>query len=141
MVFAGRKKFIVNVDIFLNDEIIEREPINFLGVLLDEKLSWCSHIDRLCKIMSKFIGVLNRVKHNLSVSAMLLVYNGLILPHLSYGAVAWGAATQTRIDKILIKQKHIIRLMLNKTRFEHSHPLFEHLGLLNIHCLIKFETL
>ena len=48
------------IAIFLDNTKLERvKQTKFLGVLIDENLSWRNHIDNLSKKMTKNIGVLN----------------------------------------------------------------------------------
>ena len=81
--------------------------IKFLGVTVDNKLSWKYHIDNTCKIISRNIGIINKLKYHFSPSslALLMLYSSLILPYLNYGILAWGNTHQTLLDKLLLLQK------------------------------------
>ena len=41
----------------------------------------------------------------------LIIYYSLILPYLSYGLAAWGQAAKSHLQKILVLQKRVLRLM------------------------------
>ena len=63
----------------INGINIEREKVNkFLGVLLDEKLSWKEHINSIKNKISKNIGVLYKstlLRHiEISKSAIFLIH-------------------------------------------------------------------
>ncbi len=67
----------------------------------------------------------------------------LIYPHLCSGLYFWGSTCITHFNKLEILQKKIIRTIANVGYLHHSHPLFEHLKLLNLkqlyfHSLGKF---
>ena len=47
---------------YRNKEIYRVSNTKFLGVFVDEKLSWNNHIDNLCKTLSKNIGILYRLQ-------------------------------------------------------------------------------
>ena len=55
-----------------------------LGVQIDEKLSWDSHIDMICKKASEGIGALRRIKPFVPVDTLEKVYKSLIKPYFEY---------------------------------------------------------
>ena len=58
------KKSSKNLKLFLNNtEVKEVDEIKFLGIIIDNKLSWGPHITHLSKKLSSCIGALNRMKH------------------------------------------------------------------------------
>ena len=55
-----------NSNIVLNDTILEGVKVTkFLGVLIDECLTWKNHIDCISKTISRNIGVMNKLKHSI----------------------------------------------------------------------------
>ena len=66
-------------------EVIEVvKEIKYLGVIIDDKLKFSSHINYVCKKIAKKIGVLKRVSWYLSIDSRKLVYNTIVLPHFNY---------------------------------------------------------
>lgn len=88
-----------------NHKIEEVQSIKFLGIIIDEKLSWKNHVLKITSAISKSIGVINKVKYKLPVSALLCLYNALVLSHLNYCCLVWGWAAATTLDPILKLQK------------------------------------
>ena len=69
----------------INAQILERkECFNYLGIKLNQNMSWSDHIDTLCKKVSQRLGVLRRVKYLLPLHGRLTLYNSLILPLFDY---------------------------------------------------------
>ena len=55
-----------NISLQINSTEIERVTnFIFLGVTINEHLSWKPHIDKICSKISKYIGILNKLKHYL----------------------------------------------------------------------------
>ena len=51
-------------EVKINDSIIKQTNCcKFLGLFIDSGLTWKSHIDYICKIIARNIGVINRIKH------------------------------------------------------------------------------
>ena len=80
-----------NSNIVLNDTILERVKVTkFLGVLIDECLTWKNHIDCISKTISRNIGVMNKLKHSIPHCILRTLYCTLILPYINYGILIWG---------------------------------------------------
>ena len=53
----------------------------FLGVIIDDKLSWSNHITNITKTISRNTGVLSKLRIFLPSSILSSLYNTLILPY------------------------------------------------------------
>ena len=84
----------------------------------------------ICKIVSRNIGILSRLRHFIPSHVLLLLYNSLILPHLSYGILLWGNTHKSSINRLFILQKRAVRLISNSLPRSPSQPLFKKLNLL-----------
>ena len=122
----------------INDVDIEVvTDFNFLGITLNESLSWRSHTSKIAGKISRTIGVMNRLKHILPQCALKLMYHSLILSHLQYGILAWGFESN-RIEKL---QKRAIRVLAQAKYNAHTEPLFKELGLLKINDVFHLTCL
>ncbi len=68
----------------------EKMEVNFLGVTLDEHLTWKCHVNKISNKISQCMGILNRLKHSLPIQTKILIYNSLVLSHLNFGILLWG---------------------------------------------------
>ena len=123
-----KKRYLSCPSIKLKDDQLERvEYFNtFLGVIMNENLSWNSHIDLLSSKISRSIGIFCRKKNDMPNYILKTIYSTLILSHCTYGILAWGSNT-SRIFKL---QKKAIRIVSNANYISHTEPLFKTLGLL-----------
>ena len=64
------------------EQVIE---FNFLGITLDQNITWKPHITKMAIKIASVIGVLNKIKHIFPQHILLTIYNSLIQPHLIYG--------------------------------------------------------
>ena len=58
------------------------------------------------------------------------IYKSLILTYLTYGLVAWGNTSKNYLNKIVVLQKRVLRLIYFVDRKEHAIPLFENAKIL-----------
>ena len=118
----------------INDSNIQREnSIKFLGVLLDENLSWKEHIKYTENKIAKNIGILYKAKPYLTKKCMLSLYYSYIHSFVTYGNIAWASTYITNLKHIFIKQKHAIRIVFNKTRFDRTREIFRVNNILNVY--------
>ena len=92
-------------------EIREVNETKFLGVIIDNKLSWEPHINTLNKKLKAAIGSLNRISKFLPKELHKTLYHTLFESHLSYGITVWGSAAKKHIDRIFKTQKHCLRVL------------------------------
>ena len=88
---------------FNNIEIKRENSVIFLGVIIDENLTWKNHIVLENKI-SKNIGVLYRASHLVDFKNLLKIYFSFI--YISYANIAWASTFKTKLQGVLKKQKH-----------------------------------
>ena len=67
----------------------------FLGINIDNNLTWKDHINYVTKKISKGVGVLLRLGKELSYNILILIYSTILLPYLTYCCMIWGFTYQT----------------------------------------------
>ena len=130
----------INADIHLDGCKLTRvSTAKFLGITIDENLTWKSQINDIYKVCSRNIGVLNKVKHFLPKQSLYQLYCSLILPYMTYGILLWGNASKEYLTKIFKLQKRALRIISNSSYLCHTKPLFENYNTLNIFELYNKE--
>jgi len=124
-----------------NKPISEAESIKFLGVYIDKTLSWKSHIDNLCERIRPMVGALYRCSKFLPKKVLILIYNALVNSKLNYCIEAWGKTSDSNLNKLIVYQKKIIRIIFKKRPLSHTLELFKKSAILSIEKLYKFRTL
>jgi len=117
-----------------------KEYVKYLGVLIDNHLSWKYHLDYIAVKISKIIRVISRLRHFVPLCTLRSIYQSLKLPYLAYGLTAWGQAANTHLNKLLLLQKRALRLMYFLNSRSHAIPSFLSSKILPIH-LLYFEAI
>ena len=121
---------------------LKRAPtVKYLGVLVDEDLKFKSHINKVSGLISRNLGIMSRARYLLNKKLLILLYNSLVLPYLSYCLLIWGSNYESNLNPIVIAQKRAIRLIAGVGRFSHTSPLFRELELLKFHDIINKQLL
>ena len=89
----------INHNIYINNTCLQRvgkdqleEGCKFIGVYLDESLSWQKSFNYISNKISKSLFIMRQAKHILDHKSMKTLYYtcSLIHPHISYCLLAWG---------------------------------------------------
>ena len=112
----------------------------YLGVTLDRNLTWKSHIQNVVNAITPKVGLIAQLRHYVPKAILMLLYNTLILPHITYCLEIWGNTYATSLQPILLLQKKIACLITFSDFHAHSDPLFRQLGILDIYKLCKLHT-
>ena len=140
MTFNTRQRRLNNFipKLFISGQLIEHvSTFNFLGLILDQHLTWNEHINKISNKISREIGVLNKLKNYLPLSIMKLIYNSLIQSHLNYCNLIWGF-NNNRVYKL---QKKAIRTITRSKYNSHTEPLFKKLSILKLPDLLLLNSL
>ena len=79
-------------------EIVPSAP--YLGVTIDNKLTWTEHIDKMCKKANRTLGFLKRNLKTKNKDIKKGAYSSLVRPLLEYSCTVWDPYQDKQIDKI-----------------------------------------
>ena len=120
--FFTNKKNVIQPKLYINGEEIEYvKEFKYLGVILDDKLSWRKHINHISnKATATFMQCQNMMGKTWGLSPKITrwTYTSLIRPILSYGSMIWlKGITQTSSMNPLNKlQRRACSSILNSMR-------------------------
>ena len=83
----------------------------FLGVIIDDKLSWVPHIEYLSNKLKSCIGIINRIRDNIPSQMHKSIYHTLFESHLTYGITVWGGVPNSKLKPLVTLQKQCIRIL------------------------------
>ena len=114
------------------------QTVSFLGIILDDTLSWKNHIAHLCSKISKSIYIINKVKNFLPYHSLHSLYFTLIHSRLSYAIQAWGNSNS--ISRLFKLQKRAIRIINKSTYRAHTDPLFKQNNILKVSDIYQLNS-
>ncbi len=132
MIFSNKK---TKTDIKIKIDGVFLNKVNstkYLGVILDDKLNWSSHVSYVHSKLCKASHIISKLRYYVSLSALKMVYYSLVHSHISYCISAWGSAPKSIFHSLVTAQKKIIRLITFSHFQAHAAPLFAKLKILNI---------
>ena len=78
---------------------------------------------------------MSKVRQFVPLHTLVSTYNCLVVPYLRYGLIAWGQASKTQLNMLLILQKRALRFIFFADRCDHAIPLFLRAKILPLHFL------
>jgi hypothetical protein len=130
----------INVQVVVMDSIIPNTPnIKFLGLLLDNRLTWKDHSRELVIKLNKACYAIRAVKSFVSLEVLITIYFSYFHSLLIYGVVFWGNSHIS--DTIFKIQKRVIRIITNNSRRASCKQLFKRLKILTLPSQYIFSVL
>jgi hypothetical protein len=83
----------------------------FLGLIIDETLSWNQHVDQIVTKLWTARYALRHLKHIVPKSTLWTIYYTYIHSILSYSIIFWEKSSN--VSKLFILQKRIVRIITN----------------------------
>ena len=117
----------------------QETSVRFLGVLIDEQLSFKEHVAALKKKLSSGIFALASAKRNAPLSVRRCIYYSLFESYLRFGVLLYGCVGEKEIRELEILQKKAIRHVAGVFYIAHTDPLFQSLRILKLRDLISLE--
>lgn len=136
MQFLTRNKCPLEIN-FDEFAIKECSTTNFLGLTVDNKLSWSIHISKLCGKLSRVIYALRTLYPLLEPDALLMVYHGCFSSIMSYGIELWGGSPHA--FKAFLEQKRAVRVIKGLSPLSSCRGVFRDLNILTLPSLFIFK--
>ena len=97
----------------ISGKVIDRETeVRFLGVIVDDKLTWSKHISTVKTKMARYIGIMYKLKHVLPLKARIQIFQSMVQSHLNYCSLIWGFAAKSNIELLFRNQKKAMRAVM-----------------------------
>ena len=113
-----------------SNEIKQVHEVKYLGVTVDDKLSWNAHTENVCKKVSKLVSFLGRLRYFVNETNMKLIYNSIVMPQLDYADIVWDAGKKKHADRLQKLQNRAGRIILRINPYLHTsnHQIHNILG-------------
>ena len=96
----------------VDDHLIARTNwAKYLGIIVDDNLSWELQIDHISKKINKNIGVMKHIKSCVPKESLIMAYRTLVEPYFRYCNTVWGNCGQTLFNKLQALQNRAARVV------------------------------
>ena len=120
------------------------EEYKYLGLIITNKMSFSTHISRITSKLSQYAGIFYHLCKFLPRKVMLMLYNSLVMPHVTLHIEVWGAAQETYMQRLARKQNKVLRAILNIGTVDgrptmHTNEMYKKLGILKVKGIFKLQ--
>lgn len=138
---ASRYNNQANVNVSLNSttNLQELSETKFLGLVIDEHLTWNSQCQNLISKLNTLCYQIRNLRNVLDMKNLISFYNAQVVSRLTYGVIFWGSATTA--SKVFIAQKRILRTMVKVNKRFSCRELFKKLNLMTLPALYFYQVL
>ena len=95
-----------------NHELLQCNNIKYLGVDMDNVLSWYIQTDNVSKKLVFIISRLSRLKPVLRSHMLMYIYTSIIQPKIDFAISIWGYTTAHNINKVQRLQNRAARILM-----------------------------
>lgn len=129
------------LNVSVNNEIIVCEnEVKYLGIIVDNKLDFKTHIEKLCAKIAKKINFINRIKHNVSAETLKNIYNTIVLPHFDYCSSILFMCNEQSICNLQKLQSRGMRTILSCRRLTSRKLMLTQLNWMSVRQRIYFNA-
>jgi hypothetical protein len=112
----------------------------FLGVIINETLTWSDHVSAIRQKVSKNVGIIKHIRCKLPSTVLTSLYFTLVHPYFEYCNIVWGVCRSTSFNKLFLLQKKAVRIVTLSPWNCHTGPLFKKLNILPLASLNDFQV-
>jgi len=113
--------------------IVMVQRVKYLGMMLDPHLRWGEHVNYTIKRIRKTIYLFKKLRDVLCYSLLKTFYFALVQSIINYGLLCYGTATKSVVNKLVITQKLIIKILTHKPILYPTSQLFSETNI----CTVK----
>ena len=115
MIFSTRTKKLEDVSFKINEQNLDIvDSYKYLGLILDEKLSFQKHLYYISGHVSYKLRKLKEIRSYINNSTAVTIFKSLIKPHLDYCDIIWDVAGQTVKSKLQTIQERALSISHNR---------------------------
>ena len=112
----------------------------YLGVVLNDTLTWSDHVDMVCGKVNRSLNLLRRLSWFLPSSLLLIYLKSYVLPHFDYCDVVWSSCTQEESRRLESLLNFGCKTVLRRKRDSSSTAALKELGLTTLTLRRKLHT-
>ena len=103
-----------DLNLVIGNSCIERTNVQkFLGIYIDDKITFSEHTNKISTKLSRGVGVLRKMKQIVPRNVLKQLYYGIIYSKFTYGITCYGSAYQNQIQRLKNLTRRALKLVVN----------------------------
>ena len=131
------KKLLYDLVIKLDGKRLQPvHSIKYLGLQIDETLSFQKHLTSLSRKLSRSNSMLAKIRHFVPPDTLKSIYHSIFASHMSYGCIVWGQKGNPNCHKIYSLQNSALRLISFSDFRARTNLIYQNLNILSLSKLV-----
>ena len=123
----------------LGQNIPQTDYVRYLGVLLDDCLTFKPHISKLCDKLKQYTGIFYLLRHNLPQKCLRTLYFTFIFNNLYYCAEIYGNTIASYLNPLQIAQNAALRALQFKNRYFPINEMHKEYQILKVPDVVEYK--
>ena len=115
--------------------------VKYLGVLFDEDLTWDLHIQELCLLLRKHVGIFYKLSCTLPLPVLRMLYFALIYPRILYGVELYANTYPNHLHALSVLNNRLLRIIQHRDIRANTLEMYSSFNTLPIDKLFKYQFL
>ena len=142
LMFSSNNKGNTERNVSVNNIIINHnEAINFLGLIIDNKLNFKEHIDKINKRLKQLISYCYKIRNKLDDQAKRMFYYAYIYSIITYGIEIYSNTKWIYLKTLDNMHKRVIKVLFSIKKREPTKNIYLGLGFLDLRHIITIYLL
>ena len=114
--------------------------VKYLGVYIDQHLSFKHHINELSTKLGRANGVLSKIRHFVPSNTIREIYFAIFESRLKYACQIWGQKGSPACNRVITLQNNAMRIITFSPFRTSSKPLYNNLRILNFRNQVDLQN-
>ena len=130
-----------SINFTFNNQIVQPSTsAKYLGITIDNKLSFKQHIILLKNRVARLVGIIAKESYYLPFDTLITLYHALVHSQLLYALPIWASTYKTYLNKSEKLQNKALRIIFKTPLRDPITPLYRRSGILKLNELFDFEV-
>ena len=114
IIFRSRQNQITNLPeqiVFQNTSISRSNTAKYLGVTLDEHLTWNQHITEVCNKLKRYFKLFYSIRNLINIKQVKIIYYAFIYSRIKYGISIFGFTSNNKLQRMQVLQNKLLKVI------------------------------
>ena len=113
----------------------------YLGLIIDEKLSWNEHVNQLCIKLKSLFPIFYDIRNFINLKHAQIIYHAMVLSRIKYGLLIYGSADNKIMLPLQTLQNKLVKVLLSRNYRTPTNEIHNDMEILKINDTYKLEVL
>ena len=104
----------------------------YLGLIIDEQLSWKEHIHQLCNKLKGLFPIFYDIRNFINLKHSQIIYYAMVLSRINYGLIIYGSADNKFMLLLQTLQNKLVKVLLNRNYRDPTNEIHDQMEILKV---------